>query len=600
MTTIRSILLTWMCCGAMLAGQSTLQVPSSAYPTIQSAINGAQSGDTIQVGPGVYLENLDFLNKQLDLIGAGIDVSIIDANFNGGCIYLGGGNGVCLIEGFTLQNGTGHVFPTLGAPITMGGGIFAGANIFPAPIPTIRRCRFYRCTADIGGGIGNFYSALFTVEDCIFDDVSRGAIVLEVGGPHAIRRCVFKNSGTTGDGGGGIGASAWGGLPGTLVEDCLFVNNTVHLPNPNTTGVPVTRGSVVGLSDGAITFRRCVFDGNSSDEGSVIAKLGGYGTVSYHTQVFEDCLFVNNVANLGAVVRNQGTGIDFRNCTFANNTTLSPTGATLLWTFGLYPMQFTNCIFWGNSGAGPLVVNGMNDNSVTFTHCDLQGGWTGPGNGNISVDPLYEDPGAGDYHIRPDSPCVNAGTASQPFFGSDSDGDARPLYGGVDMGYDECADFSLDPAAAGTAGLALTGSATDVLAVNGTAGGALRRVDLGLGQSFTVTLTPPPGNLSSDFVLYGILGTAKAATVTALPFGLPDMVFSPCDLAPSLQPILFTLAASVSGLSCAPIASTSPAPWSSPAWSLPFPVTFTLQGLIVDTPLGTSLASTNAIRVRVQ
>ena len=31
------------------------------------------------------------------------------------------------------------------------------------------------------------------------------------------------------------------------------------------------------------------------------------------------------------------------------------------------------------------------------------------GSGNISADPLFVDPGNGDYHLTADSPCVDAG-----------------------------------------------------------------------------------------------------------------------------------------------------------------------------------------------
>ncbi|HGY90092.1 MAG TPA: hypothetical protein ENK43_02850 [Planctomycetes bacterium] len=184
----------------------------------------------------------------------------------------------------------------------------------------------------------------------------------------------------------------------------------------------------------------------------------------------------------------------------------------------------------------------------------------------------------------------------------DFEGDPRPLFGGVDVGYDECGDFVLDPAAAGTVGLAATGSATDVLSVNGSSGGTLRRVDLALNQPIQFDVALPPGHPGgADFVLYGLLGAPSYASVTSLPFGLPAMVVPPCDLFPTFQPLVFTLASSVTGLACQP-AFTAPggAPWTSgPLLGLPFPVTFGLQGLIVEDAQGT-VAATNALRVRVQ
>ena len=64
------------------------------------------------------------------------------------------------------------------------------------------------------------------------------------------------------------------------------------------------------------------------------------------------------------------------------------------------------------------------------------------GEGNISEDPGFVDPDNGDYHLRPDSPCIDKGTnESAP--STDWEGDPRPLNGDLDgtavtnMGADE-------------------------------------------------------------------------------------------------------------------------------------------------------------------
>ena len=59
------------------AAPKVLTVPTN-YPTIQSAINAASAGDTVQVLAGNYTEQL-FLNKSVSLVGAGASSTIINA-----------------------------------------------------------------------------------------------------------------------------------------------------------------------------------------------------------------------------------------------------------------------------------------------------------------------------------------------------------------------------------------------------------------------------------------------------------------------------------------------------------------------------------------
>ncbi|MGB2984073.1 MAG: tetratricopeptide repeat protein, partial [Candidatus Bipolaricaulia bacterium] len=68
---IRKSVLLFFClyvvCGAVVAFAETLHVPED-YPTIQAAIDVAQPGDTVRVGPGRYRENLT-IGKPLQLVG---------------------------------------------------------------------------------------------------------------------------------------------------------------------------------------------------------------------------------------------------------------------------------------------------------------------------------------------------------------------------------------------------------------------------------------------------------------------------------------------------------------------------------------------------
>lgn len=59
---------------------------------------------------------------------------------------------------------------------------------------------------------------------------------------------------------------------------------------------------------------------------------------------------------------------------------------------------------------------------------------------NIDADPLFLDPGAGDYHIQPDSPCRDVLSPAEVGSDIDFDGDRRPLGTLADCGADEVAD----------------------------------------------------------------------------------------------------------------------------------------------------------------
>ncbi len=96
---------------------------------------------------------------------------------------------------------------------------------------------------------------------------------------------------------------------------------------------------------------------------------------------------------------------------------------------------FVNSIIWHNED---LELQGF-----SAQHCNIEGGYSGPG--NINADPLFVDLVGGDYHLRPDSPCVDAGTSDvEGIPEQDMDGEARVLGAEIDMGADECLDSDGD------------------------------------------------------------------------------------------------------------------------------------------------------------
>ena len=87
---------------------STLNVPSNAYPSIQSAITAAANGDTIVVAPGTYYEHLDFLGKAVTLESSGgPGVTTIDGSSSGTVVTFAHGEGAgSELKGFTITHGS--------------------------------------------------------------------------------------------------------------------------------------------------------------------------------------------------------------------------------------------------------------------------------------------------------------------------------------------------------------------------------------------------------------------------------------------------------------------------------------------------------------
>src|SRR5262245_10883046 len=88
------------------AAATTIHVPAD-QPTIQAAIVAASNGDTVQVAPGTYVENLDFVGKAIRVTSEqGPDVTIIDGNQAGSVVTFASGEGrQSVLNGFTLRNG---------------------------------------------------------------------------------------------------------------------------------------------------------------------------------------------------------------------------------------------------------------------------------------------------------------------------------------------------------------------------------------------------------------------------------------------------------------------------------------------------------------
>jgi len=231
--------------------------------------------------------------------------------------------------------------------------------------------------------------------------------------------------------GGAVCIAPGTGSGGTIIFDaCSFEGNTAS----NMAGAFFS-------SDGAGTalyIRNSVFQGNSAPVG---AAMGGtaYWEGEY---ALVNCLVWSNTG--GYAIHNNGNRsdgyqVDMSHCTVADN----PGGGVYVYRQeGSQGLRIRNCIIVSNGNVG-VYYNRNGGNFPVIEYNDVWGhsiadyqGDASAGNGSISADPLFMNPGCGDYHPVRGSPCVDAGTNLS--ITADLDGTMRPTRNGFDVGcYEE-------------------------------------------------------------------------------------------------------------------------------------------------------------------
>lgn len=123
------------------------------YTSIQAAVNDSRHGDVVQVYPGCYEENIEFIDYNISLVSLYatdpqqqyIENTIIDGNL-GTCVRVINGETITL-NGFTLVNNENGYY---GSPINPGGGV----NVSNYSSAIVSNCVIRDCIAQSGGGIG--------------------------------------------------------------------------------------------------------------------------------------------------------------------------------------------------------------------------------------------------------------------------------------------------------------------------------------------------------------------------------------------------------------------------------------------------------------
>jgi hypothetical protein len=163
------------------------------------------------------------------------------------------------------------------------------------------------------------------------------------------------------------------------------------------TGNTATDGAGVGCStSSAPTLTACRIIGNTGTSSG-----GGLRCAFGSNPVLVNCIISANLAETGAGVYCSAVGNPtVTNCTIAGNSATSGGG---VYCSASSP-TLSNCIVWGNT-APEIYLNPEYPGIPTVTYCDVQGGW--PGAGNIDVSPGFVSPQ--DFHLTAGSSCIDAG-----------------------------------------------------------------------------------------------------------------------------------------------------------------------------------------------
>jgi len=346
-----------------------LNVPTAEYPTIQAGIDAASLGDTVQVAAGTYYENIT-MKSGVVIQGAGQGISIIDGGGSAHVVYANSVDSAAKLDGFTITNGRSF----------SGGGMYNYNSS-----PTITNCTFSgnMTSSSNGGGMYNNNSS------------------------PTVTNCTFSGNTATRYGGGMYNYNS-----SPTITNCTFSGNSAPNYDPDYLG----GGGGMNNLNSSPTVTNCTFSGNMA------YNIGGGMSNNNSSPIITNSTFSGNTVYLngGGMSNYYSSSPTVTNCTFSGNTA-NNIGGGMHNSYSSSP-TVTNCILWGDSTNE--ISNYTSTPSVNYS--DIQGGYTGTG--NIDADPMFVDEANGDLHLKPLSPCIDAGDNSASALpATDIDGDDRRI-----------------------------------------------------------------------------------------------------------------------------------------------------------------------------
>ena len=248
------------------------------HPTIQAAINVAESGNTILVSPGIYRENIDFMGKDVKVHSVDGPVkTIIDGDRVGSvAVFTSGETEEAVLDGFTIKNGSGTFItlaPYIGFERYVGGGLYLENSS-----PTITNCMITNNYAFIGGGLYLRASTPTIMNSMIVRNratglsLGGGGIFLEDSSP-TITHCT-------------VGSNLAGQYGGAI----FCYNASPRITNSILWGDSALYGSEIHVQSGSPVVTYSDVQGGWAGEGNIDLNPLFFGGGSYHIRAVSACV----------------------------------------------------------------------------------------------------------------------------------------------------------------------------------------------------------------------------------------------------------------------------------------------------------------------
>ncbi len=431
-------------------GDDANQGDSAAQPfkTIQHAIDKSVAGMTVIVADGTYAP-IYSTNKAITIQSVnGAASTIIDGGNTERCARLSGYSATesmtnTVLRGFRLQNG----YSSVDAGGVQGGTLHdcqIVSNHADRHAGGVCYSMLYGCTVEgnscgnCGGGAhsANAYDCLFLNNNCATNGAGTCNSVLincsvvsnraEVAGGGAsggaMTNCVVRDN---------VSMNRAGGIFRGNLYSCIVSNNIAYTFGGGIDGGSITKCIIVGNAayqyGGGAILASCydseiIANTATGDAGGIHGckvyscilannESGSDGGGAYYGEL-ENCVIFGNHANNGG-----GVSLSVcRNCTIYGNTSNLRGGGVNQGRSGNLSTNY-NCIVYGNVGATDPEI----DTRVPSFNC-------------YTNDPHFIRAEAGDFRLRYNSPCINAGNNAYVTNTVDFAGNARIDNNTVDIG----------------------------------------------------------------------------------------------------------------------------------------------------------------------